>query len=283
MGLGTNHLTTTTSAVFIPELWETQVLVATESNLLFRQFITDYGVLPAGDKLHIPRISNLTTNSKSASSPVTFQSPTETEALITINNHEESSFLVEDLTAAQANISLMQQYTARAGYAIAKAVDDSIAGLYSGLSTEVDATAGITDAKVSAAVNELNLADVPENDRVFVFHWAAYPSLVGLEKFTSQDYVMPGPDGTAIQSGKIYRLYGIPVYFTNQIQSTVVGSDTVYHSMLFHKEAFGLAWSIPPRVQGDRSVEYLSDFVVVDAAWGVAELRDDFAVEFKHL
>lgn len=281
MGLGTNHIDTTKAAVFIPELWETQVIIATESNLVFRDLIMDYGILDAGDTLHIPKISNLTTNTKAAGSPVTFQSPTEGEATITINKHEEASVLVEDLTKAQANINLLNAYTQKAGYALAKTIDSDIAGLYSGLSQEIDASAGLTNTNLSSAVNLLDLADVPQDNRYFVFHYTALPTLLGLEKFTSQDYVEAGPDGRPIQSGVVHRLFGVPVIFTNQIVSTTVGSDTFYHGMLLHKEAFGMAWSIAPSVEGNRSTEYLSDFIVVHAAYGVAELRDDFAIEIS--
>lgn len=275
MPIGTNHMTTTTGAVFVPEVWATQLIVATESAIVFRDLITDYGLI-SGDKIHLPKISNLSAHNKTASTPVTLQSPNEVEASITINAHKEVSFLIEDLLKAQANYSLFMEYTNRAAYALAKAIDTDIASLYSGLSQEVG-TGGsaVTDDVVRAAIETLDLQDVPREGRVFVFHPSVWSDLVKLERFSSVDYVA----NKSVVSGTLNTLYGIPVVFTNQVVQTTAGSVTSSHNMLFHREAFGIAFSILPTMEMARKTDYLSDYAVAHAAYGVAELRDEFAVE----
>ena len=51
-------------------------------------------------------MGNLTANSKTANVQVTLQAPTETEATISINQHYEASFLVEDIARVQSNYDL---------------------------------------------------------------------------------------------------------------------------------------------------------------------------------
>ena len=275
MPIGTNHMTTTTGAVFVPEVWSSQLIVATESYLVMRDLIVDYGVI-GGDKIHIPKISNLSANDKSASTAVTLQSPTESESSITVNAHKEVSFLIEDLLAAQSNYNLFMEYTNRAAYALAKAIDTDIASLYSGLSQEVGTGAtAITDEVVRTAIETLDVQDVPREGRVFVFHPTVWSDLVKLERFSSVDYV----NNKSVANGNLNTLYGIPVIFTNQIVQTTSGSDTHTHNMLLHREAFGIAFSIQPTMEMARKTDYLADYAVAHSAYGVAELRDEFAVE----
>ena len=51
--------------------------------------------------------------------------------------------------------------------------------------------------------------------------------------------------------------------------------------MMFQKEAFGLAMQQAPRTQSQYKQEYLANLVTVDVLYGVAELRDTFAVDFR--
>jgi hypothetical protein len=43
MPLGTNHITTTTADVFIPELWSDEIIAAFKSNLVATDLITNDG------------------------------------------------------------------------------------------------------------------------------------------------------------------------------------------------------------------------------------------------
>ena len=59
-------------------------------------------------------LSNLTATSKSANAQVSLQAPVETNTQISISNHYESSFLVEDLLKVQSNYDLLGEYTKKA-------------------------------------------------------------------------------------------------------------------------------------------------------------------------
>ena len=287
MGLGTDHNTTTTGDVFIPEVWSAEVLRATEKALVMAPKVKRYDTLvqKMGDTIHIPNLSNLTANDKLASTQVTLQAPTETESTIAIDQHKEASFLVEDLLKVQSNYDLMGEYTNKAGYAIAKSIDSDLLSLYSSLTTVDQGTYGadIGDAEILGAIEQLDLADAPLEDRAFVIYPTQKTALALLEKFVKADFlgVMNGPIMTGPDSRFMWGdIYGVPVYYTNQVPQTA-GSPAQTHNILFHKEAFALALQQAPRTQSDYILEYLGNLVVVDVIYGVKVLRSDFGVEVR--
>lgn len=71
-------------------------------------------------------MSNLSANTKTANISVTLQAPTESDTSISINTHQEASFLVEDILKVQSNFDLMSEYTSKSGFAIAEAIDTNL-------------------------------------------------------------------------------------------------------------------------------------------------------------
>ena len=289
MALGTDHQTTTTGDVFIPEIWSAEVLRATERALVMAAKVKRYDTLVQnrGDTIHIPNLSNLTANDKTANTQVTLQAPTETETVIAIDQHKEASFLVEDLLNVQSNYDLMGEYTNKAGYAIAQAVDSDLLALYSGLTTTDQGTYGsdIGDAEILGAIEQLDLADAPLEDRCLVIFPTQKTAIAKLEKFVKADwlgqYQLPTPVSVGPESRFYWgEIYGVPVYYTNQVPQTA-GTPTQTHNILFHKEAFALALQQSPRTQSDYIIEYLGNLVVCDVIYGVKVLRSDFGVEVR--
>lgn len=289
MALGTDQMTTTTEAVFVPEVWSPEVLRATEAALVAAPLVKRFDSLVTGkgDTIHIPNLSNLSANNKSANTQVVLQAPTETDVTISVDKHKEASFLVEDLAKVQSNYDLMAEYTTKAGYAIAKAVDSDLLGLYTGLTTTDVGTYGvdITDPVILAAIEVLDLADVPMEDRYFVIDPTQKTALMKIDKFTRADYLGEYQSAKPAVTGTPSRymwgdVYGIPVYWTNQVPETA-GTPTQQHNMLFHKEAFALAMQLAPRTQSDYILEYLGNLVVVDTIYGVKCIRSDFGVEVR--
>lgn len=289
MAIGATNLTTTTSTKFIPEVWSADIIRATESNLVFADKVKRYDrdVRGKGDVVHIPNLSNLTAYQKSANTEITPEAVTENEKTITVDQHWYSSVLIEDITAVQSDYDLMKEYTQKAGYTIAKKVDSSIAGLYSGLSQTVgNSSTNITDANLITAIQYLDDADAPEMDRFFVINPAGKSDLMGIDKFVlrtgpgwspSDSPILNGPKS----AGYFGDLYGIKVYISTNV-AVEAGSPNTVHGMLFQKEAFGLAMQQSPRVQTQYKAEHLADLLVVDVLYGVAELRDTFAVDYKY-
>lgn len=271
-----SNMTTTTGDVFIPEVWSKKVIKEVESKLVLANLVDRYDVdvAKSGKSIHVPSVSNLVANDKVAGVEVSPQAPTETEVEISLDQHKESSFLVEDILKIQSQYDLMGAYTGKASYAIAKAVDSSLATLASGFSQTYGAyNTAITTDVVLDSIQALDDADVPQEDRHFVFRPDVKRDLLDLSTYTSKDFV----GGTPVSTGMIGDLYGVKTYMSTNIVKS--GNNT--NNMLFHKEALALAMQEAPRVQSDYSLEDLGDLVVVDTIYGVKEMRDTFGVLVK--
>jgi len=270
------NLTVTTSANFIPEKWSTDIMRATESNLVLANLIHDYSglVKDNGDTIHVPNLSNLTANDKVAGADVSFQAPTETAIDISIDTHKEASFKLEDITKIQANVDLNAEYTNKAGYALAKAIDSSIAALAASFSqTKGTYATAITTDVILDSILLLDEADVPFDDRHFVMKSSTKRDIIDITTYTSNDFV----NGKPVETGKIGMLYGLNTY----ISENIYNSTTSNNNMMFHRDAMGLALQKAPRTKADYNVASIAWEVVTDTIYGVAEMRDDHAVLVK--
>lgn len=298
MALGTAQMTITTGDVFIPEVWSKETQRATQSTLVLANLVKrfDSDVADAGDILHVPKVSNLTANAKAANTQVTLNAPTEGEFTMSINRHFEASYLVEDRLKAQAKYQIMEEYSPKAGYAIAQKIDTDLAGLYAGLSQTVgNSTTKITDANILRAIQYLDDADAPQSERYFVVKPAGLSHIRLLDKFTRYDAlgISPTPivsGGISNASGGVTKLigtngfvgtvYNLAVYMSTNLTEESGTSDTV-HNLVFHKEAFALGIQRQSRMQFQYKQEYLGTLATTDALWGFAEYRDAFGVDFR--
>jgi hypothetical protein len=298
MGLGTNQMTVTTGDVFLPEVWSKETLRATQASLVLANLVKrfDSDVADAGDKLHVPKVSNLSAYAKSANTQVTLNSPTETEFTMDINRHFESSYLVEDRLKAQAKYNILEEYTSKAGYAIGQKIDADLAGLYSSLTQNVgNSTTDITDANIVRSIQHLDDADAPQTDRFFVIKPAGLAHIRLIDKFSRFDSLGIQPSvvvngGLATGSGSVIKrigpnglvgtIYNLEVYMTTNLVEEAGTSDVV-HNLVFHKEAFALGIQLKPRTQFQYKQEYLGNLATTDSLWGFGLYRSTFAVDFR--
>lgn len=283
------NVTTTTGAVFIPEIWSIETLRAAESALVMAPLVKRYDsqVKQRGDTLHIPNISNLTANTKTQGSEVTTQAVTETETTISINNWKETSFEIEDIVKIQSQYDLRSEYTSKAGYAIAQKVDTDLLALYSSLTSTDVGTYGVDigDATIVAAIQSLDEVDAPLEDRYFVIKPSQKAAIMKLDKFVQATYLGEYDKATPVKRGPNNRylwgdIYGVPTYYTNQV-STTAGTPTQTHNLLFHKEAFALALQQSPRTQASYWQKDLAWLVTTDVIYGLTALRTTFGVEVR--
>lgn len=278
MALGSAQMTITTAANFIPELWGPQVILATEARLVLVPLTWDWSRpgQTKGDTIRIPNVSNLTVNAKSANSQVTLNAPTEQMVTLTINRHDEVSFLLEDITKTQADFNLMDLYTKKSGYGIGNQRDARISTLFSGLSQIVgSAGVDIGDQQVRDAIELLDIGDVPDEERALVVHPTQKNALWGIEKYFRAD--IRGDGASPVVNGKFGNIYGISTYVTTNL-GTSAGARL---NALFHKETFGTVGQLGPRTQSDYILEFLGWLVVSDCVYGEIEARDPFGVWMK--
>jgi len=302
MALGTGHQTTTTGATFIPELWSDEVIAGYKANLVLGNLVTKINHAgKKGDTIHIPAPVRGSANAKAANTQVTLQGDTHSEVQVSINKHYEYSVLIEDITEVQALQSLRRFYTDDAGYALATQVDTDLFALSEGFQGGTVGGTGaalyekaviggdgttlytgnasnatdLTDAGIRAMILKLDNADVPSDNRCMVIPPIAANDMLGINRFTEQQFI---GNGDAIKTGKIGSIYGMDVYVSSNCPS--INSDAQRVGVMMHKDALCLAEQMGVRSQTQYKQEYLGDLFTADTLYGVAELRDNAGVAF---
>jgi len=289
MGLGTDHIDVVTHDIFRPEVWSAETQRATEPAKVMSKLVKMFSddVAGYGDVINIQTIANLAATAKAPDTQVTLQAPSESNMTLTINRYFESSFLVEKNLSRQAKVNLMKEYVPKAAESIERQKDTDLLGLYAGLSQQIGGLgAAITDANIVAAVEKLDLADAPQSDR----HFVVDPTVVGdirqIAKFMAVVFdagtTSPGALRTAnqIATGLIGDLYGVQVHVSTNV-ATDATTATLYHNLMFHREAFMLAEQIPTTSSTDYIPEYIGTLHVAYGLWGRAEYRDAFGVDVR--
>jgi hypothetical protein len=279
-GLGNQHNTITTGDKYIPEIWSERVQRAYKSKLGVANLVLrlDSDVKAFGDTIHVPKPGVFVANDKAASTQITPQANTDDYFTLTVDKHKEASFLIEDNLDKKSKYNLEGIFADEAGFAIAKKIDSDILALYSGLSQNVGGSgADLTKAYALSAIEKLDVADIPMEDR----HWIFYPSIktdiLNIDNFSIESSQGLG-GSNAINTGSVEKLLGIPIFWSTNVPIT---STTFVHNMLIQKEAFALAMQMAPRTQRSYIHEYLGDLYTVDTLYGVAEYRDGAGVEVR--
>ena len=312
MALGTDHVTVTTAATFIPEIWSDEIAAAYKKNLVAANLIKKMNFRgKKGDTVHIPVPTRGSASAKSASTQVTLIAATESEKTVSINKHYEYSRLIEDIVEAQAQSSLRQFYTDDAGYALAKQVDTDLIQLgrvvnggsagarydaaYIGgdgttafdytANTNTGNASALTDAAIRRTIQRLDDSDVPMDGRFFIIPPSSRNTLMGIARYTEQAFVGESGAGNTIRNGEIGNVYGIPVFVSSNADSASAtstypasGSAIARIALMGHRDAFVLVEQMAVRSQTQYKQEYLGTLFTADTLYGVAELRDYGAV-----
>ena len=296
MALGTDHVTVTTAATFIPEIWSDEIAAAYKKSLVAANLIKKMSFKgKKGDTVHIPVPTRGSASVKSASTQVTLIAATESEVTVSIDKHYEYSRLIEDIVEAQALSSLRQFYTDDAGYALAKQVDTNIIQLgriaQGGANTAAytkgyiggdgstayvaasNNASALTDAGIRRAIQRLDDSDVPMDGRYFIIPPSSRNTLMGLARYTEQAFVGEVGSNNTIRNGEIGNLYGMPVFVSSNADTTS-GSTAARACLMGHKDGLVLVEQMGVRSQTQYKQEYLGTLFTADTLYGVAELRD---------
>ena len=299
MPLGTNNVTVTTAAKFIPEIWSDEIVAAYKKNLVLANVINKMNFRgKKGDTVHVPKPTRGSASAKVASSQVSLIAATEDEVVINIDKHFEYSRLIEDIVSVQALASLRRFYTDDAGYALGVQTDSDIwtlfksigngngssyqnSGVYEFSSTTAvayDGTVGnaFNDAGFRKAIQILDDADTPMDGRSFVIPPVLRNTLMGTNRYTEQAFTGEVGAANTIRNGRVGNLYGIEVYISSNAPSLESGAARL--AGLFHRDAFTLVEQLGVRSQTQYKQEWLADLLTADTLYGVKTVRTDAAV-----
>ena len=276
----TNH------ASFIPKLWSDEIIAEYEKSLVMKPLIKSLKMVgKKGDTINIPMPVRGSANQKLTETQVTLVADTSGNKQIVVDQHWEYSRLIEDITSVQALASMRKFYTQDAGYALATKVDsDLVATAIASFSTKghstdtglvLPAVAGsagdFSDAAFRDAIQILDDADVPMDNRKLVVPPAARNHIMGIDRYVSSDFV----NGKGVVNGKIGELYGINVYVSTNLPDNGVGEKPC---LLFHTDALVIAEQMAVRTQTQYKQEYLADLMTADTLYGEDVYRPDSGV-----
>ena len=285
MPLGTNNVTNTTAATFIPELWSDEIIAVYEKTLVVKPLVRAMSMVgKKGDTIHIPKPDRGSASVKAESTQVNLIAGTTGELVISIDQHYEYSRLIEDITDVQALNSLRKFYTEDAGYALATRVDTAIVAEGANFTSQLEFTAdgvqtaagtaasAFNDAGFRAAVQVLDDNNVPMNNRVWVISPAMKKELLGVSNYISTDFVT----GKPVESGSIGSLYGIDIHVSTNLPTENTDEKG---SLLFHKDAIVFAEQLGVRVQTQYKQEWLADLMTADTLYGTHIYRPEAGVK----
>ena len=276
----TNH------ATFIPKLWSDEIIAEYEKSLVMKPLVKSLKMAgKKGDTINIPMPLRGSANQKVTETQVTLVADTSGNKQIIVDQHWEYSRLIEDITSIQALPSMRKFYTQDAGYALATKVDaDLIAtaianftnvGMASDTGLVVPAVAGsagdFNDQSFRDAIQLLDDADVPMDNRKLVIPPAARNQIMGIDRYVSSDFV----NGKGVVNGKIGELYGINVYVSTNLPANGSGEKPC---LLFHTDALVIAEQMAVRTQTQYKQEYLADLMTADTLYGEDVYREDSGV-----
>lgn len=288
IGLGdetTNSIATIVAAQALGYLKANTVL----AQIVNRDF--DEEVATHGKTINVPIRGTLATNAKATDTATTKQVPADSKISVTLSNHQEITFLLEDVAEAFTRPELLMGYVEDGLKVMAEKIDSTIAALYSGLAQSIDATGGLAEANFRNARRLLNAAKAPGADRWAVVHEDAEYEALGIERIVSREF---GEEGSALREGSIGRFAGFNVVMSQNIAV----ASTECKNLFMHKNALMLVTRpLPPppansgvvsRVMSESGIgvrvligynmDYLATQVTIDALWGVAEMRDNHGV-----
>ena len=298
MALSSDPFDSTELVAVIPEVWVPLVNEAFYDKTVLADFITDLSsyATGGGDIFHVPDLFTGTFSAQTQSTQateVTTAAPVTTDVYLTINTHIYVAYLIgdEDLQLCAQKYDMNAKYAKESASVLATALEASIAGLWSDISTNTvgDTATVVSDAEIRQAINKLDSANYDLTECAFFFHpYVYWNQLFAIAKFytsaTLGNANQPGPvmtgnfGSSATKSNYKGMLYGIPVYTSTNIVSGL----RTYRNLLLHKSAFGFATRTVGgnriRVQSQNWLENIALLTVVDMIYGVKVLREPGAV-----
>ena len=262
-GLRDTDAATSTLQHFIPEVWGASIMDYMEKNLVFGALANDLSGMVAngGDRIHLPKHTELTASDTYGGSTVAVETlidsnlafaktgDTEDQYTLDINQAIHSAIAITDIARVQSSYDVMNLYTSKLGYALAKKVDQYLAlKLFQSVAfnagNDNSATAGasagnlielvashdsydITAAGVANMMEAIYTNDTTMDDYVMVLTPKCYSSLFKLADFAKYDGVGNsfGNEDPFI-SGFAGKLGGVQVIVSNNFMHYGAGSTS---------------------------------------------------------
>lgn len=280
----------TTLVQFRPTIWSRQLIVDIDKALVFRNVVnTRYeGEITAyGNTVKINEIGDVAVNDYTEGSDMTVQSLDGAQKELLIDKKKYFYFSVDDVLAAQANVSVMQAAMQKAAHAVADTIDQAIADLYSyaGITSTAlgDTSTGIDMYAAGEAtdgllyiINYMHQA-LDEKNAPTQGRWAVIPPWMHLYlKYAGLIDNVSGAiknmSGGNYGNGYIGNLLGIDWYASNNVSND--GTPTDYYIMFGTPDAISFAGQVV-KMESDRMEKQFGDYVRGLYVYGMKVVRPD--------
>jgi len=297
-------ITSSNVATAIVKLVAADALPALVGNLIMGNLVNrDYEptLAQAGDTVNVPIPPTMVANNIAEGGTVNPQNPNIGNAQIVLNTHVEATFQIPDVTKVLAVPDLLRVYMQPAVIAIAEKIEADLLGLYASFTANTPVgTAGtpVTEAVIDGAETALFSAMVPSSQpKYLVVDSNTYSQMRQISRFS--EFQTAGEAGLrALIDGTFGKIKDFFV-FRSQFISKTGSSPITTHNLAFVRDAIGLVIRrLPQPLPGTGAIaEYadlgnfgmrvimsyqpdtLSQQFTVDVLYGVAVLRNNFAVQ----
>lgn len=285
MGLGSSHFDVTDSAMMIPAKWSSRVNDFFRAGLYAAAFFEDWSseLADGGNIVYMPNITQMAASLKASQTEVVLVDNTDSKITLTVDKHYHVAFLIEDVVGSKMKTSYKAQslFAENAGYSVAATLEDALMALFAGFSQTVGSSgAALADSDIRNAIQYLDTANVPQENRAFFLHpFVIWTHLQALDRYA----LLTNTNGSdPVLKGQVRTLYGIPVIASSRCPISTNGRT----GCLAHKSALAYATANPAgmsgpnkvRLQSDYILQHLGELVVADLMFGVIENRDTSGV-----
>ena len=284
---------TTTHAAVIAEVWGDKILPAREApRIISKRCLRIIDDITLGDIIHLPNVANIAAGNVSSDGTTTSTANTETDTTVTVNQWRSVGIDVPlNVWRQSGAYDLAAMYAPKLGYGVAIDIEDQLFDLdtataitTSGGATQGTDGNGLGDVEITAALAVLDNAEVPDEDRSFMFHGNVLRDLRRIDKFTGS--WSTGENPGAVATGRIGgqgkpsillnfmgMVYGYPAWRSSRLNSGTSGRK----NWLLQKEAIALALQKDISIS-ELPVPRLAKHIVADAMFGTGVTRGDHAV-----
>ena len=275
----------TTVDVFLLEAWSQSVSRARARKLVFAAHVdrSPEAALTPGQIYRRQRVSHLAARSKGVNTAISYETVTESEDTVTINNYYYAAFAVENVIEKMVKVDQIAAYMPEIGYCLAKQEDDDLAALIDDgtLTNSVGTMAtGLTYDNYVRADQYLQDAEAPDEGRAIIISHAEKANALKQDQFVNSQYVklQEGASNTGLLGG----ILGYPVFVTgNTNGSNAAGHDSV----MIHPSSIFFAQQVAPKVATGWDQDYYAAKVSALETYGMAvnSAYADHAVWLKGL
>ena len=262
--------TSSTLSTLLPSIVAEALFVANERSIM-RGLVRNYTMAQGqGKTVTVPTYAKSTAAQLTEGTALTNTAITTGSSVLTV---QEVGLMtsISDLAMIASSSNVVADIGRLFGEAVARKMDQDLAGLFSGFSTVVGSnTTAATAAKLFEAIAKLRSAgyDTTADCAVVLHPEVAYDLKSSITSTFAAPASMVG--NSALENGYIGMLGGVPVYETSNIVST--SGDSI--GALFHRDALGLAMMSDVKIETQRQAALRGWDIVGSALYAFGELQD---------